>query len=86
MTNQEIYKAIELELRRARKKHPNWPVHPAGQAGVVVEEAGELMRACLQWKYEKKTLHTERAEQFVAMRDEAIQVAVTAIRFLQNLK
>ena len=53
MTNKEIWEAIEKETRKAKKKFPGWPQHPCGQAGIVVEEAGELMKACLQWKYER---------------------------------
>lgn len=84
MNRNEIWEAIELELRRAKKKHPNWPDHPAAQAGIVCEEAGELMQACLQKKYENKKHSPAEHEQ--RMREEAIQVAVTAIRFIENLK
>lgn len=53
MKNQNIWEAVEAELKRAKKKHPNWPDHIAAQAGIVSEECGELMQACLQYKYEK---------------------------------
>lgn len=53
MKRNEIWLSIGLELSRAKKKFPNWPDHPAAQAGIVCEEAGELMKACLQWKYER---------------------------------
>lgn len=82
MNKQDIWKAIDAEMRKAKKKHPNWPDHPAAQAGIVTEEAGELMQACLQFKYEPIP---ERHLQIKKMRDEAIQTAVTAIRFLENL-
>ena len=73
------------ELKRAKKKFPSWPDHPAAQAGIVVEEAGELMQACLQWKYERSPQAEGQAQQREQMRKEAIQTAVTAIRFLENL-
>lgn len=84
MTNKAIFESIELELRKARRKHPNWPDHAAAQAGIVCEEAGELMRACLQWKYERNP--NEEQKQLQDIKEEAVQVAVTAIRFLQNLR
>lgn len=79
----EIWSEIELELRKAKKKFPGWPEHAAAQAGIVVEEAGELMQACLQYKYQRKDLPEDEHKR--RMRKEAIQTAVTAIRFLENL-
>jgi NTP pyrophosphatase (non-canonical NTP hydrolase) len=84
MTKPDILDDIFKELARAKRKHPNWPDHPAGQAGIVVEEAGELMKACLQKKYERKT--RDDADHRRSMRAEAVQVAAMAIRFLENLK
>lgn len=81
-----IWEEIELELRKARKKFPWWPDHPAAQAGIVCEEAGELMQACLEWKYERAKEEIILEVQKNKMRKEAIQTAVTAIRFLENLK
>ncbi len=86
MERNRIWEAIELELRSAKKKHPNWPDHPAAQAGIVVEEAGELMKAALEWKYQRSVVELVASEQINAMRDEAIQTAAMAIRFLENLK
>ena len=83
MNRQSIWAEIELELRAAKKKFPGWPEHAAAQAGIVVEEAGELMQACLQYKYQRKDLTED--EHKARMRKEAIQTAVTAIRFLENL-
>ncbi len=82
----EIWQAIELEVRRSKKKFPGWPDHPAAQAGIVCEEAGELMQACLKWKYERsKNLNDQKLQQ-QQMREEAIQTAAVSIRFLENLK
>ena len=86
MKRNQIWQQIELELREAKKKHPNWPDHVCAQAGIVVEEAGELMHAALQWKYERDGSELVREVQKDDMRKEAIQTAVTAIRFLENLK
>ena len=83
MSKESIWHQIELELRKAKKKHPGWPDHPAAQAGIVCEEAGELMHACLQFKYERdKKSYNDHLND---MRKEAIQTAVTAIRFLENV-
>lgn len=73
------------ELKRARKKHPSWPDHPAAQAGIVVEEAGELMKASLQWKYEREKSPEDQLQQWDAMYREGVQTAAMALRFLENL-
>ena len=86
MKRNEIWQSIEMELRKAKAKHPSWPDHPAAQAGIVVEEAGELMQACLEFKYEKGKKGKTIEQQKKQMIDEAIQTAVTSIRFLENIK
>ena len=86
MNRKIIWQQIELELRNAKRKHPNWPDHPAAQAGIVCEEAGELMKDCLQWKYERDSCDVVQEVQKERMKTEAIHVAATAIRFLENLK
>lgn len=81
----QIWQSIELELRSAKKKHPNWPDHIAAQAGIVCEEAGELMKAALEFKYERETNNEDLRVQIESMRKEAVQTAAMAIRFLENL-
>ena len=81
-----IWQEVELELRKAKKKFPNWPDHVAAQAGIVCEEAGELMQACLQYKYERSKDESTEYGQKELMRKEAVQTAATAIRFLENCK
>ncbi len=67
---------IFAELRSAREKHPLWPNDIIHAAGIVVEEAGEVMKACLQATYENQPGDRARAE--------AIQTAAMAIRFVLN--
>lgn len=78
-----LFDDIMKELKRAKRKHPNWPQHVAAQAGIVVEEVGELMQACLQNKYEKEKKTSK--EHCDDMRNEAIQVIVTALRFIDHI-
>mgnify|MGYP001251286183 FL=1 len=82
MKRSDIWQQIGLELQRAKKEHPNWPDHVVAQAAIVSEEAGELLKEALQMKYEK----TDAATSIEAMKQEAIQTAAMAIRFLENLK
>jgi NTP pyrophosphatase (non-canonical NTP hydrolase) len=65
------------EVRRAKEKFPWWPEDPVHAAAIVAEEAGELTQASLQFTYEVGT--------FDDMREEAIQTAAMAIRFLENM-
>ena len=83
MQAQNIIADILQELKVAKKKHPNWPDHVVAQAAIVGEEAGELLQAALQAKYE--TQRKEPSEHTARMKKEAIQTAAMAIRFLQNL-
>jgi hypothetical protein len=86
MNRNEIWQAIELELRKDKKAHPAWPDHPAACAGIVVKEAGNLMNSCLEWKYNRNRSEIVKEVQQEYMRDKAIATAVKAIRFLENLK
>ncbi len=73
--------AVQLiadELRKAKIKHPRWPDDPIHAAGVLVEEAGELMQACLDFCYDDGTIDR--------MKEEAAQVGAMAVRFLENIE
>lgn len=72
-----IARDIVKEIARAKEKHPVWPVDNIHRAAIVAEESGELTRAAVQYYYEGGTLE--------AMREEAIQVAATAIRFIEAI-
>lgn len=75
---------ILAELKRAKKKHPQWPDHIVARAAIVSEEAGELVRASLNFKYEAPGwMDKERWKE--EMKKEAIQTAATCMRFLEAL-
>jgi hypothetical protein len=82
MTDSSILDQILKELKRTKKKH-RWPVHVVAQAAIVSEEAGELIREALRYKYE---LSENDEEAIKRMEKEAIQTAVVAIRFIENLR
>lgn len=69
-----IIKDFLEEVNKAYDKFPTWPIDPIHRAAIVAEESGELVKAALEFKYEKG----DKQE----MRKEALQVAVTAFRFL----
>lgn len=64
------------ELARARAKHPQFPEDIIHQAGIVGEEAGELLRASINAHYEGGKLSEVQAE--------AVQTAATAIRLVAH--
>lgn len=74
---QEILEAVVKELGEAMAKHPLWPVNVVHGAAIVGEQAGELVRAALHEAY--------GLDNGPALRQEAIQTAAMAIRFLLNL-
>lgn len=86
MNRNKIWQEIELELRREKKEYPNWPDHPAAQAGNVCRQAGYLMDFSMQWKYDRYDSALFQKKQLESMKVAAIQTAVAAIRFLENLK
>jgi hypothetical protein len=51
MTKRETMKLINTELKDAIAKYPDWPTDIIHAAAVVNEEAGELIRACLNYHY-----------------------------------
>lgn len=66
---------INNELLRATTKHPDWPNDPYHALTIIAEEFGKLSQCVLQLCYEqgKTTIEKTRAE--------AVQLAVTALRF-----
>lgn len=76
MTKRETMKLINTELKNAIAKYPEWPDDLIHAASVVNEEAGELIRACLNHHY-----HGANGEN---VKTEAIQTAAMAIRFILN--
>lgn len=85
MKRNEIWQAIEMEVRKAKKAYPQWPDHIVSRAAIVSKEAGELLQAALESKYEKGKKGRNAEQQIEQMRKEAIQTAAMAIRFLENL-
>lgn len=84
MRNQaEIIEEILTELNRARAKFPTWPDDPIHAAAVLLEESGELMKAVLEACYQKEP--DGHFLQLIEVRNEAVQTAAMAIRFLVSL-
>ena len=68
---------VDKELERAREKFPSWPRDMIHAAAIVAEEAGELLRASLQYHFEEeKTL--EDCDR------ETIHILAMCIRFLEG--
>lgn len=74
MKKEFIEQLIIVELDRATRQHPEWPDDIIHAAAVVVEEAGELMKACLELVYFGGD---ERS-----IRNEIVSVAAMAKRFM----
>ena len=70
---------IAQEVKIAIRQHPNWPDDIIHAAAVVVEEAGELMKAALQSVYEPEKSN------LIDARIEAIQTAATCVRFIHGI-
>jgi acyl-CoA reductase-like NAD-dependent aldehyde dehydrogenase len=77
--------AICREVERACKKHNSWTTDPIHAAGIVLEEAGELMQAANDFNYEPLQVQNS-GKHLRKMEEEAVQTAATCIRFLANLR
>ncbi len=76
---EQIIKDILEELKKAKVKFPSWPDDPVHAAMVVAEESGELVKDVNELVYEPEKTNKEN------VRKEALQTAVTAIRFLLSM-
>jgi hypothetical protein len=74
--NQAVQKILK-ELDDAEKVHPDYPSDVIYQTAIMVEEAGESMRAALHVVYEGGTIG--------ALEKELIQTAAMCIRQLEFL-
>ena len=75
---QKCMQNIYHELRKAKKKFPTFPLDMIHQVSIMNEEAGESIRAALQYVYEGGTLeHLET---------ELIQAAAMCLRCLENIQ
>ena len=68
------------EISAATQKYPEWPNDPLHAVAILGEEFGELQKAVLQLCYEPHKSSPEH------IKDEAIQTAAMAIRFICSLE
>jgi hypothetical protein len=73
------------ELEKAIKKHPAYPADIIHASAIIAEESGELTRECLRLVYESDGIPYVDLQK-MALREECIQTACTAIRMLIHLE
>jgi hypothetical protein len=78
MKRKDIINNILVKLQEAEEKHPTFPVDTIHQVSIMNEEAGEAIRAALQYVYEKGSIK--------ALELELMQTAAMCIRVLENLQ
>lgn len=71
------YNEIDVELSKAKEKHPNYPTDIFHQLAIMQEEAGEVTMAVLHLHYEKGSV--------AEVRKELVQTAAMCMRMLENL-
>lgn len=79
ITEDKSLSDVIREVGRAAVKFPTWPTDPLHAVAVLGEEFGELTKATLQSVYEP---HKSNLSD---VREEAVQTAAMAIRFLMSL-
>ena len=73
----QILTHIRIELVRAKQLHPQFPTDPIHQTSIMVEEAGEALRAALNFYYHN--------EDIAKLKTELIQTGAMVFRVLENL-
>jgi hypothetical protein len=76
--NERIYRLIEHEVVRAERLHPYWPEDIIHMVSIMNEEAGESIRAALNYMYHDESLD--------AVIEELIQTAAMCVRCLEHLQ
>ena len=72
------YHLIDAELKRAKKKHPDFPTDMFKQLAIMNEEAGEVTKAVLRYHDENGSLKDVICE--------LIQTAAMCMRMLEQLE
>ncbi len=75
----ESWELVSAEVENATKKFPKWPTDPLHALAILGEEFGELTKEVVQMIYEPNKTSTAK------IREEAIQTAAMAIRFVMSL-
>ena len=74
MTIKEAIILILDELAKAEKKFPSWPEDQIHAAAILAEEAGETIKAALDFESQRGSLEE--------LKKEAVQTGAMAIRVL----
>ena len=78
MNRQEAIKLICDELDKAEIKFPMWPTDPMHAVGILAEETGEVVQACIDACYWNHiAIHKAKHE--------AAQVGAMALRFIMSM-
>ncbi len=72
------YMPVEVELNKAIKKHPTYPPDMFQQIAIMMEEAGETVKAVLHYHYENGSI--------LDVKKELIQTAAMCMRMLNYLE
>lgn len=74
MKEKEALELLQVAIRYAKSKHPEFPEDPAAGFGIISEEMLELIRAINDGEPEDRLI------------EEALHVGVTALRFVEARK
>ena len=80
LSDSQIAMALMRECDRAQKLHPEWPADIIYQAVIINEEAGEVMKACMEYRFEPA-----KGVTMAHIIAEVVQVGAMAVRFLKNV-
>ena len=75
---ERIYTLIDVELEKAKRKHPVFPVSPVERCSIMIEEAGEAVQAAnnLFWDVGGKE----------ELRTELLHTACVCVRILEAME
>lgn len=83
MESDRVVELIIAELKAAEKKHPGWPDDKIHAAAIMAEEAGEAVKASIDYEYAMtEDLESVALKEFIK---ETAQTGAMAMRILMNL-
>lgn len=78
MKLENILNELEKQLDAARAKFPSWSLDPVHGAAIVAEEAGQALKAALDFYYGRGGAHQ--------LKKELLHTLAMTVRFLMNLE
>lgn len=79
---EKIYTLIDMELEKAKRKHPVFPFSPVERCSIMIEEAGEAVQAANDMFFGEINDATQKE----LLRTELLHTACVCVRILEAME